>query len=341
MRVIDPQDPPEAAPGFPVELPGGTVYRSDDLDVYRAGVNSVFYPARLDLVSPRTHLTHARLSAVQLSHLTLGIVHFGAEVLIDPGDVGGYHINIPLSGAVDSRCGAQQTIVTPGHAAVFTPNEHTILPSWSADATQICIKIDRGTLETELTHILGRPLDRRVKFDIALDLTTPPGRRWWSTLQILVDTINDPGPIPSRVLAAQVDHLERALITGLLLNHRNSLTEALHTDDTPENPRALQKVVELIENTPGAQHTITDLARVSGVGARQLQKLFRDRYDMSPSVYVRNVRLARVRSDLLTATDDTATVSDIAYRWGFNHLGRFARFYQQKFGEPPSHTLRR
>ncbi|MDT2009699.1 hypothetical protein FXW78_48625 [Rhodococcus opacus] len=98
MRVIDPQDPPEAAPGFPVELPGGTVYRSDDLDVYRAGVNSVFYPARLDLVSPRTHLTHARLSAVQLSHLTLGIVHFGAEVLIDPGDVGGYHINIPLSG---------------------------------------------------------------------------------------------------------------------------------------------------------------------------------------------------------------------------------------------------
>ncbi|HEY5855355.1 MAG TPA: AraC family transcriptional regulator [Aldersonia sp.] len=338
--MIGPKDAPGTAPHHQVELPGGTVYRSDDLDIYRAGVNSVFYPARLDLVRPHTHLSHARLSAVQLSHLTIGIVHFGAEVLIDPGDVGGYHINIPLSGTVDSRCGAQQTVAVPGHGAVFTPNEHTLLPSWSADATQICIKIDRGTLETELTHMLGRPLDRRVQFDIGLDLTTPPGRRWWSTLQILLETINNPGPVPSRVLAAQVDHLERALVTGLLLNQRNSLTEALHTDDTPENPRAVQKVVELIENTPGAQHTITDLARVSGVGARQLQKLFRDRYDMSPSVYVRNVRLERVRSDLLTATD-TATVSDIAYRWGFNHLGRFARFYQQKFGEPPSHTLRR
>lgn len=259
-----PEDSPE-----PVVLPGGTVHRSDDLDVYRASVNSVFYPARLDLVRPNTHLSEARLSAVQLNHLTLGIVHFGAEVLIDPGDVGGYHINIPLSGKVDSRCGAQQTIATPGHAAVFTPYEHTILPSWSADATQICIKIARGTLESELTYLLGRPVDRRVLFDIDLDLTTSPGRRWWSTLQILVDTIDNPGTIPNRVLAGQVDHLERALVAGLLLNQNHSMTDAIHSDDTwPNASKALQAVVEAIEDGPGAQHTVTDLARISGVGER-------------------------------------------------------------------------
>ncbi|MFC9362465.1 helix-turn-helix domain-containing protein [Rhodococcus sp. NPDC057014] len=74
---------------------------------------------------------------------------------------------------------------------------------------------------------------------------------------------------------------------------------------------------------------------------RQLQNLFRDHYEMSPSAYVRNVRLERVRSELFTATSDATTVSDAAYRWGFNNLGRFAKAYQQKFGEPPSHTLRR
>ena len=48
----------------------------------------------------------------------------------------------------------------------------------------------------------------------------------------------------------------------------------------------------------------------------------------------------RARSDLISG-DEATTVSDVAYRWGFNHLGRFAAHYEHKFGETPSHTLRR
>jgi len=76
------------------------------------------------------------------------------------------------------------------------------------------------------------------------------------------------------------------------------------------------------------------------VGLRQLQKLFRDQFDMSPAVYLRNLRLDGARSDLL-AGEETTTVSDVAYRWGFNHLGRFAQHYEHKFGETPSRTVRR
>jgi AraC-like DNA-binding protein len=34
------------------------------------------------------------------------------------------------------------------------------------------------------------------------------------------------------------------------------------------------------------------------------------------------------------------TVADVAFRWGFNHLGRFAAFYRTRYGVPPSRTLR-
>jgi AraC-like DNA-binding protein len=33
-------------------------------------------------------------------------------------------------------------------------------------------------------------------------------------------------------------------------------------------------------------------------------------------------------------------VADAAYRWGFNHLGRFAAAYREKYGVSPSRTVR-
>lgn len=337
MPVIHPGG--TTPPSGPIELAGQVLCTSDDLDEVVGAVNDVFYPARLEPVGASARLSHPWLSAVHLSHLTIGVVHFGAEMLVEPGDLGGYHVNVPLSGAVVSRCGAQYTVATPSRAAVFAPNAHTVLPSWSAEATQICIKIERATLEAELARILGRPVDQRVRFDIGFDIARPAGRRWYSTLQLLIDVLNDAGAHPDAALAAQVGYLERALIVGLLAGHGHSMSEALHCDVADRNPAAVTNVVDLIREAPGAQHTIADLAQSAGVGVRQLQKLFQDRFAMSPSEYLRNVRLDGVRSQLLADTD-SATVSDVAYRWGFNHLGRFAYYYRRKFGESPSQTLR-
>ncbi|MCF6424143.1 helix-turn-helix domain-containing protein [Amycolatopsis tucumanensis] len=57
--------------------------------------------------------------------------------------------------------------------------------------------------------------------------------------------------------------------------------------------------------------------------------------------YLRQVRLARARNDLINGDPDVLTVSAVALRWGFGHLGRFGAACQEWYGEPPSHTLRR
>ncbi|MEN0135071.1 MAG: AraC family transcriptional regulator [Rhodococcus sp. (in: high G+C Gram-positive bacteria)] len=312
---------------------------TEDIDEFRASLNHVFYPARITLVEGQSRLSCAELTAVRLNHLTIGRARFGSDALVDPGDLGTYHVNVPVRGTVVSGCGDQDMIATPQRAAVFTPNEHTILPLWHADATQICIKIDRAALESELAKILGRPVDQRVRFDLAMDLTSPAGARWLSLLEILLDSLDDPHITPTAGLATQTDYLERALISGLLVQQHHSMSAQVYAPLESRHPRAVQKVLDHVESSPGSQLTVGDLAAIAGVGARQLQNLFQEQFGMSPATYIRQLRLDGVRSDLLRA-DDTTTISGVAFRWGFNHLGRFASQYERKFGETPSQTLR-
>ncbi|MET0701429.1 MAG: helix-turn-helix transcriptional regulator [Mycobacterium sp.] len=81
-----------------------------------------------------------------------------------------------------------------------------------------------------------------------------------------------------------------------------------------------------------------DLSRAIGVSARTLQDGFQRYVGVSPTCYLREVRLQRARADLSNPALCT-TVSDTAYRWGFAHLGRFAVAYRNKFGESPSEAL--
>ena len=57
--------------------------------------------------------------------------------------------------------------------------------------------------------------------------------------------------------------------------------------------------------------------------------------------YVRKARLNRVRADLLRSDPQLVGVTEIATRWGFVHLSRFARQYRDQFNELPSATLHR
>ncbi|WP_346276785.1 helix-turn-helix domain-containing protein [Pseudonocardia sp.] len=54
--------------------------------------------------------------------------------------------------------------------------------------------------------------------------------------------------------------------------------------------------------------------------------------------YLREVRMRKVREDLLGATLDVTTVGAIVYRWGILNQGRFAGDYRKTFRETPSET---
>ena len=74
---------------------------------------------------------------------------------------------------------------------------------------------------------------------------------------------------------------------------------------------------------------------------RSIQAGFREDLGTTPIAFVRDRRLDAVRRVLLAALPrDGITVTDVATRWGFTHLGNFSMVYRQRFGESPSETLR-
>ena len=66
---------------------------------------------------------------------------------------------------------------------------------------------------------------------------------------------------------------------------------------------------------------------------------FRTHVGVSPREYVQLVRLDRAHQDLVAGAG--ATVAEIAFRWGFTHVSRFAGAYLERYGESPSAVLRR
>ena len=87
--------------------------------------------------------------------------------------------------------------------------------------------------------------------------------------------------------------------------------------------------------------TITDLCREFGVSERTLQYGFRSYVNMSPQAYLRLCRLNRVRAALSQPAACETTVTEVATRFGFFHMGKFAQSYRLHFGETPSKTLAR
>lgn len=85
--------------------------------------------------------------------------------------------------------------------------------------------------------------------------------------------------------------------------------------------------------------TIVDICMSVGVSERTLQYAFRRYVDMSPLAYLRLCRLNHVRAILHMADPSVTTITDIAMRFGFVHLGRFAADYKRLFDESPSFTL--
>ncbi len=56
--------------------------------------------------------------------------------------------------------------------------------------------------------------------------------------------------------------------------------------------------------------------------------------------YLREIRLGRTHDELRSRDPADVSVAEIAHRYGFLHLGRFAALYRHRYGESPSQTLR-
>ena len=85
---------------------------------------------------------------------------------------------------------------------------------------------------------------------------------------------------------------------------------------------------------------IASLAEKYEVSEQTLQNSFKSLFGFTPKLFLRLLKLNIVHYELKQEDPDQTTVSKIALKWGFRHMGRFSAYYTELFGENPSQTLK-
>jgi AraC-like DNA-binding protein len=102
----------------------------------------------------------------------------------------------------------------------------------------------------------------------------------------------------------------------------------------------LRRMLDLEEQHAEEPLYVADICRKLGVSSRLLQRICFEQIGLRPKQYFILRRLHLARRALRNAPPGSL-VTDIATRFGFWELGRFAVNYRAVFGETPSATVRR
>ncbi|MFK4105754.1 AraC family transcriptional regulator [Streptomyces sp. NPDC019531] len=297
----------------------------------------IFCPHRLSIVQRGSRLD-ARHHAAQAGGISLHYMDYGVPVHIAAGEVGDiFLVEIPLGDASEVMFGKHCLVADRNTAVVLSPNEPIELRR-SAGSPQLIVRMERDMVESHLSRVLNRNPHRPLRFSVAMDLTSPGGRTWLTLVNLLRGEMENDGAILGEPLA--LAHFQNLLLTHLLLSQPNTHSDALHGRELPPPPSTVRRALEIIEARAGEPLTVTELAAEVHVSVRVLQEGFRRHLGLSPTEQLRQVRLERARRCLSEADPATTTVTSVAVRWGFLHLGRFAVEYRKQFGESPSATLR-
>jgi AraC-like DNA-binding protein len=199
------------------------------------------------------------------------------------------------------------------------------------------IAIDPVQLEYYGRALSGRPFSLPSEGQIL-----QPSPRLAASLRRLHAQICRLAETKSKILSHS--EVARAMEQGLIQALVACLTAAsVPTDGYAKrhHARIMIRFEEVLAEQPCQPLHMRDLCALIVVSDRTLRSCCGEFLGMSPMQYVLLRRLKEVRRMLRDADPDVVQVSEVAHRFGFTQLGRFAGRYRATFGETPSTTLQR
>jgi AraC-like DNA-binding protein len=138
------------------------------------------------------------------------------------------------------------------------------------------------------------------------------------------------------IMSSAAQHLAATVLTTM---PNNAKLEPTATDRRDAKPVLLRRAIAYIDENAQNDIALADIAAAVYVTPRALQYMFRRHLGTTPMEHVRRVRMDLAHQELVTNDRSTTTVSAVARRWGFSHIGRFAARYRKTYGCSPNETL--
>jgi AraC-like DNA-binding protein len=313
---------------------GSITVQTRDLDEAIEAVTRVYSPHETAVTGRPTDL-NVVLRVFGRTAQPLVSLSYGTEVSIDAGEFSNFIAMTKCArGSASARQGSRRVDWRNGQTMPFSPGLGTDF-RFDRTFSQTSVRLDIDRLERLCGRLLGRPLDRQLRF--VLQPFSPELQRLWDRLLTFLQCVNEDQLALGAVVAASLDDF---ILTTVLQGHPHSFTDDLAAPVAPAVPRIVRCAERYMAENAAAPLTIADIALEVGVSVRALQAGFREWRQTTPMAALRHIRLQCARAALLEP-DEATEVTDVALRWGFAHLGRFSASYKAIFDETPGSTLRR
>lgn len=222
--------------------------------------------------------------------------------------------------------------IDPAGAFLLRPGE---AQSWSRGLELIVVNLDVSAL----AGAAGMPStgSTNVRFDSLAPVSPALQQQWDAVRRFAVQTLEDPALLDQELVRRAVGDVLIANVLACFAVEFPAATEP-HRDG---QPATLRRALQFIDDNAARPIGVQEIAEAARLSPRGLQDLFRRSLGVTPIHHLRTVRLDAARADLLASGPEDTSVAEIANRWGFAHVARFAGWYREAYGENPSRTLRR
>jgi AraC-like DNA-binding protein len=136
--------------------------------------------------------------------------------------------------------------------------------------------------------------------------------------------------------------LYRSLAVAVLEGFQLAGDRATRAFSVAELAAVFRRARRFMDDYASLPITGEDVAQAVGVPGTEIRRSFAAFSLVTPTQYLRGVRLSAARDDLQRADPTKGdTVRGIAHRWGFADPGRFARHFRASYGVNPKQVLDR
>ena len=313
------------------------VCRTNDLEEARYYGEKILCQNRLYTLDAKgafnTEIYYRRVGGIGIGRMS-----YGGDVTIKPGCFENFILlQMPIRGEERIELDNNNRVLCTPHTGTIINSHIKSIINHTAGTEKLIIRIDRSLLESTCQQILGRTLRDNLEFDAAMPLNTQASNRWLRMVSWIYDYLSEDEDLPPLMVA----QIESNLVNMLLSNQPHNYSDELLNDTPSLAPFFIKRVERYIEENAHEPITINEMAEYAGVSSRSLFTSFRRYRNTSPMRYLKEVRLRYVNEELQRGATGSETVTAVAFKWGFSHLGHFTTDYKRRFGESPSETLAR
>lgn len=281
----------------------------------------------------------ATVRTMRVGPLSLSDMTYDADVRLGIRNIGSrYLISVPIRTDLQSRRRSFKVATTSQVASVRRPETEAVVNRWKAGSRRLTATFDRAVVDQKVVDVIGRAGSSTLGLAADFDLRTGPGQSWVYLMRALTNQLDDPESVLREPIVA-LPFIE-TVIHGFLIVASADYRHALAQPAASLKPVAIRAAVDIIHAQAHEPLTTESIAHRCHVSVRSLQEGFRRHLATTPMAYLRSVRLERAHDELRGADPSRDTVTQIAFRWGFHNLSRFAALYRAAYGESPADTLR-